>query len=125
MAKFADLRAEAARRAQDRPTPSSKVPPFVIDDVAPPIVITPPDTLERQLIIAQMIGPQGSFGSAQALPLLRALCGPAFDRVWLMIKDDRDANTAIALVQALIGHYYDALEIEAADVPGGSPASSA
>jgi len=117
--KFASLRAEAARRnegAEQR----QEVPPFVIDDVEPPIVVTAPDTLERQLIIAEMIGPQMDFQAGQALPLLRALCGPAFPRIWSLIKDDKDPNTAIAFVQALISHFYDAIEAEAAEVPGGS-----
>lgn len=119
--KFAALREEAAR--QDTPSPVEYLP-FVIDDVTPPIVITAPDTLERQLVIAEMIGPQGDFSAGQALPLLRALCGPAFPRVWSLIKDDRDPNTAIALVQALIAHHYDAIEGEASELPGGSEGSS-
>ena len=123
--KFAALRAEAARAsAQSGVDYETSVPPFVIDDVAPPIVITAPDTLERQLIIAEMINEDGNFGVSQALPLLRALCGPAFARVWPLIKDDRDPNTAIAFVQALITHFYDALEMGAAEVPGGSEGSS-
>jgi len=123
--KFAALRAEAARASErDGTDYEPKVPPFIIDDVQPPIVITAPDTLERQLVIAEMISDDGSFGASQALPLLRALCGPAFSRVWPLIKDDRDPNTAIAFVQALISHFYAALELGAAEVPGGSEGSS-
>lgn len=123
--KFATLRAEAKRRsAQEGPRRADLVPPFVMDDVVPAIVITAPDTLERQLVIAEMIGPQGVFEAASALPLLRALCGDAFGQVWSLIKDDRDPNTAIALVQALVAHMYAAIDVEAADVPGGSEGSS-
>jgi hypothetical protein len=122
--KFANLRAEAKKRAkaqgkQEQP----EIEPFVMDDVEPPIVITAPDTLERQLVIAEMISPGGDFSAGQALPLLKALCGPAFPRVWALIKDDKDPNTAIALVQALVEHMFDAVT-EAADVPGGSQGSS-
>lgn len=121
--KFADLRAEAKRRGANDP-PQQVVQPFVLDDVAPPIVITAPDTLERQLIIGDIIGSNGDFEAAQALPLLKALCGDAFGRVWSLIKHDKDPNTAIAFVQTLIMHFYDQIEIEAADVPGGSEGSS-
>lgn len=121
--KFAQLRAEAAQRAEGHED-QREIPPFVMDDISPPIVITAPDTLERQLVIAEMISPQGNFSASQALPLLRALCGPAFDRVWSLIRNDRDPNTAIALVQALVSHFYDAIEAEAAELPGGSEGSS-
>lgn len=123
--KFATLRAEAKKRtkAQGRPE-APEIEPFVMDDVEPPIVITAPDTLERQLVIAEMIGPAGDFSASQALPLLKALCGPAFPRVWLLIKDDKDPNTAIALVQALVEHLFDAVTEGAAEVPGGSQGSS-
>ena len=121
--KFADLRAEAqAASAEGEEQP--EVPPFVIDDVTPPIVITAPDTLERQLVIAEMIDVQGNFSAGQALPLLRALCGDAFPRLWMLIKNDRDPNTAIALVQSLVSHFYAAIEVEAASLPGGSEGSS-
>jgi len=121
--KFADLRAEAARRSTGDPEPI-QIEPFVIDDVTPPIVITAPDTLERQLVISDAIARDGEFDASQALPLLKALCGDAFSRVWQLIRHDKNANTAIALVQTLVGHFYDQLEIEAADVPGGSEGSS-
>lgn len=121
--KFADLREEAKRRneGQDK---RPEIPPFILDDVSPAIVITAPDTLERQLIIAEMIGTNGTFEAAQALPLLRALCGPAFGQVWNLIRNDTDPNTAIAFVQTLISHFFDAIEAEAAEVPGGSEGSS-
>ena len=120
--KFAALREEAARRTEGQEK-RPEIPPFILDDVTPPIIITAPDTLERQLVIAEMIGPSGTFEAAQALPLLRALCGPAFGQLWSLIRNDTDPNTAIALVQTLIQHFYDAIEAEAADVPGGSEGS--
>jgi len=120
--KFAEIRAEAEAIAGDDLTEA--YPPFVMDDVSPPIVITAPDTLERQLVIAEMIDARGEFGASQALPLLRALCGDAFPRVWALIRHDKNPQTAIALVQTLVAHMYDAIEGEASEVPGGSKGSS-
>jgi hypothetical protein len=121
--KFAQLRAEADKRSAER-EPQRVIPPFVLDDISPPIVITAPDTLERQLVIAEMIGPEGHFQAGQALPLLRALCGEAaFPRVWALIKNDKNADTAIRFVQTLIAHFYEAIEGEAAELPGGSEGS--
>lgn len=124
--KFASLREEARKRAEaEGRKPPAPPGPFVIDDVQPPIVITMPDTLERQLALAELIDPHGSFSANQALPLLRALCGPAFGRVWSLIKDDTDPNTAIALVQALMQHMYESAGVEEAEeLPGGSVGSS-
>lgn len=119
--KFAEMRAEA--QAMGGAEVQAPWPPFVIDDVVPPIVITAPDTLERQLQIAELID-GGDITPGQALPLLRALCGDAFPRVWALIKNDTDSNTAIALVQTLVAHMYGAIEGEASEVPGGSPGSS-
>jgi hypothetical protein len=120
--KFAEFRAEAEAMAtgEDAAPPW---PPFVIDDVTPPIVITAPDTLERQLQIAELIQ-TGDIEAGQVLPLLRALCGEAFPRVWSLIKNDKDSRTAVALVQTLAAHMYGAIEGEAGDVPGGSQGSS-
>jgi len=119
--KFAEMQAEAAAMGGEEA--AEAWPPFVIDDVTPPIVITAPDTLERQLQIAELID-NGEIGVGQALPLLRALCGDAFPRVWSLIKNDKNPNTAIALVQTLMAHMYGAIEGEASEVPGGSQGSS-
>jgi len=124
--KFAQFREEARAITAVAGEPEPMYPPFVIDDVEPPIVITAPDTLERQLQIAELIGDEGTvnFTASQALPLLRALCGPAFPRVWALIRHDKDPQTAIALVQALTAHMYGAIEGEANETPGGSQGSS-
>jgi hypothetical protein len=124
--KFATLREEARKRSEaEGRKPPAEPAPFVIDDVSPPIVITMPDTLERQLALAELIHPDGSFSASEALPMLRALCGSAFGRVWSLIKDDKDPNTAIALVQALMQHMYEQAGVEEAEeLPGGSVGSS-
>lgn len=122
--KFATLKKEANKKAEDRP--KRKVPPpFVLDDIEPPISITAPDTVERQLIIAECIGRDGSFDMANVMPLLRALCGNQFGRVWSLVKDDTEPDTLIRLVQALVGHFGDDIDaLEAEELPGGSTGSS-
>lgn len=123
--KFATLKKEAEKKVGERP--KAKVPdPFILDDIEPPIVITAPDTVERQLIIAECMGRDGTFDMANAMPLLRALCGDQFGRVWYLIRDDTEADTTIALVQAIVQHFNSNLGdiIEAAELPGGSTGSS-
>lgn|SRR4051812_38760731 len=124
--KFATLKAEAQKKAADRP--KQKTPdPFVLDDVQPPIVITSPDTVERQLIIAECIGRDGSFDMANVMPLLRALCGDQFGRVWTLVKNDTEPDTLIGLCQAMVDHFAEdglADMVEANELPGGSTGSS-
>jgi hypothetical protein len=104
--KFATLKREAQKKAEGREK-RKLPPPFVLNDIEPPIVITAPDTVERQMIIAEMIGPQLSFDASRALPLLRALCGNEFPRVWALIKDDTEPDTTVALIQAMVAHFSD------------------
>lgn len=126
--KFATLKKEAAKKAADRP--KAKLPdPFVLDDVQPPIVITAPDTVERQLVIAECIGRDGNFDMANVMPLLRALCGDQFGRVWFLVKNDTEPDTLIALCQTMVDHFAEqggltADMVEAAELPGGSTGSS-
>ena len=122
--KFAALKKEAEAKAEGREK-RKLPPPFVMDDVEPPIVVTAPDTVERQMIIAEMIGPNGEFHPSAALPLLRALCGPAFPRIWQLIKDDTEPDLTVLLIQNILDHFKSAIpETEAAEQPGGSTASS-
>lgn len=120
--KFATLKREAEKKAEGRE--KRKIPPpFVLDDIDPPIVITAPDTVERQMIIAEMIGPKMSFDVSGCLPLLRALCGSEFPRVWALIKDDTEPDTTVRLIQALVEHFSAIVDADAAELPGGSSAS--
>lgn len=126
--KFSKFREEAAKKAKGRAKPP-EIDPFVIDDVEPHIIITAPDTVERQLVIAEMIGPNGEFHINNALPLLRAMCGDQFGRVWMLVRDDKDPGTLLALIQALVEHFTAQAAalgdvVEAADLPGDSQGSS-
>jgi hypothetical protein len=126
--KFATITAEAKARMDERAAERAKhpIPPFVMDDVTPPIVITAPDTQERILVSAEgfSLVQRGDMGAV--MPLLRALCGDAFDRVWWLVKDDKGTDRTIALLNALSEHFDEVLApyMEANDLPGGSQGSS-
>lgn len=119
--KFSEFRDAGQKRAAER-DPRPEIPPFVIDDVDPPIEITAPDDVERMFIIADIVGRDLDFNEANSLQLLKALCGEQFDRVWFLVRKDKTPDTIIALVNALLGHFADAIEdlAEAGDQPGGS-----
>lgn len=124
--KFATMKREADKHRANQPV-AKEIDPFVIDDVDPPIKITAPDTLERQLVISDFVGQwkSGNWDMSNSIHLLRALCGEQFGRVWMLIKDDPDPAVMIELVNAMFEHFKDALEIaeEAGELPGGSEGS--
>jgi hypothetical protein len=121
--KFATMKREADKRRADRED-VPEVEPFVIDDVEPPIRITMPDTLERKLIVSDSFGAwkSGQWNTSGTIPLLQALCGDEFGRVWMMIKDDPDELVMLELIQAMFDHFASVLTdvTGAADLPGGS-----
>jgi hypothetical protein len=123
--KFAALKQQAERQQEGREARKTP-PPFVFDDVEPPIVITAPDTVERQLVIAEMIGPNLEFAPGAVRPLLKALCGKEFPRVWALVKDDTEPDLTVLLITQILEHFKQAglAMAEAADLPGGSEASS-
>lgn len=122
--KFATIKKEAEKRSAKR-TPRPDIPPFVIDDVTPPITITAPDTVERQLIIADLMG-DGTYNIANSLPLLKVLCGDQFPRVWALVKDDKDPEALIGVIQAITSHFETVIAdaMGAQSEPGGSEDSS-
>lgn len=123
--KFATLKAQGEKEAGKR----GKIPkakPFILADVDPPISIEPPDP-KRALEISEYIGQDGTFHMSRARPLLKAMCGVQFGRVWQLIPDDDDSASEIIaqLVQAMFEHFNDSLSdvTEAADLPGGTEGS--
>ncbi len=124
--KFSTIKAEAEKNAPERVVPD--VGPFVLDDIDPPIVITFPDTIERQMIIGESMSADATitFRPQTTLPLLRALCGTAFDRVWMLVRDDKTPDALLGLIRAMFEHWGEALQtiIEAGELPGGSEGSS-
>lgn len=125
--KFARMKKEAEKR-REKQAPLPDIPPFIIDDVTPPIEISSPDTLERQLIISDFIGQwrAGNWDMSNSMHLLRALCGEQFGRVWMLIKDDPDPAVMLELINAMFDHFSAVLgdATEAAELPGGSSDSS-
>lgn len=125
--KFSKLKREAEKHRSGQPR-QREIPPFVIDDVEPPIQITSPDTLERKLVIADNYASwrSGQWEMSGTIPLLQALCGDQFGRVWMMIKDDPDEAVMLEMIKAMFDHFSAALGDveETADLPGGSGDSS-
>lgn len=124
--KFATLTAEAKTRMDDRERERPEVPPFVLDDVDPPIIITAPDTLERILVAAEGFSQVQAGDLGAVMPLMRALCGEAFPRVWYLVREDAGPDRAVALLNALSVHFEEVLAPfkEAEELPGGSEDSS-
>lgn len=123
--KFATLKKQAEEKA-GKTAKGPKPTPFVLEDVQPPISINPPDE-KRALEISEYVGSDGTFHMAYARPLLRALCGDQFGRVWALIPDDDDSAGVLItdLVQAMFEHFNTSLKDarEAAELPGGSAGS--
>lgn len=118
---FARLKAEADA---DRP----QVEPYVLDDVDPPIVITPPEDAERQMELAELFGEQGQFRMSDARRVLRNICGDEFDRVWELVRGEH-ISVLLALIDDMGQHFAaqgsPADNVTEADFPGGSSASPA
>lgn len=115
--RFARLRAEAAKNR-------APIEPYVIDDVEPPITITAPDDVERQIGILEMLGPDGDqFQVSDARRVLELLCGEEFPRVWELVRKEH-ISVLMELIADMGEHFGPALEAGMASAPGGSPASS-
>lgn len=113
---FARLMAEAAKMR-------TNVEPYVIDDVEPPIVITPPDSVEEQIELAELFRFQGGFAIADARRVLQLVCGEAFPRVWELFRGEH-ISVLVALVQDITDHFGPIMTMPGADdFPGGSGAS--
>jgi hypothetical protein len=123
--KLSALRAEAARKDANR-KPPPEIDPFIIKDVEPPIVITAPVEVGRVLVIMDCVGRNGEFDMANALPLLRALCGDQFGRVWSLIADNKTDSLMVAIIQKMMDHFKGLMDVamEAQKQPGGSEGSS-
>lgn len=128
--KWTSLENEALKQREKMGEPVH-APPFVIEvgGGRPDIEITEPDTFERQAIIADFVGgwERGEWTTSAVMPLLRALTGDQFPRVWPMLKDQKDAALAVTLINAMFEHFKESAVIEnakaAAELPGGSEGS--
>lgn len=112
--KFAALKTEANRG-------KPKIPPFVLDDVVPKVVIKPPQSLETSLALAELGVLEGQVKASNVREAFAIICGDAFPQVWNLIKDER-LEVAGALLGAIMEH-FETNDDGTDDVPGGSDAS--
>lgn len=105
--------------------------PYVFDDTAvPPIVITAPDTVERVTALAALIDMvkeddgtiKTDIDPKNVVPLFRAICGPAFPRVWSVIKDEK-VDVLWPLFWDINDHFGAVPGDDGDDLPGGESAS--
>lgn len=113
---FARLQAKAKEGTPE-------VPPYVIDDVNPPIVIELPDTIEQQVGLADLFTMEGDFRIGDARRILELICGDAFPRVWELMRREH-ITVLVAFIHELGEHFGGFFDPGARDFPGGSGASS-
>ncbi|WP_430332736.1 hypothetical protein [Rhodococcus sp. ACT016] len=81
--------------------------PYVIDDVEPPIVITEPVETGRIVAIISCLN-QVAGGVPEELvfePMLRAVCGDAYDRVWTELLADKHFNVTGTFIEDVRKHF--------------------
>lgn len=100
--KFADFEAEAYEGRE--PTP-----PFVIDDVDPPISIESPAVLEVQIELSEMVGPNLEYDASDTRRILELMCGDAFPAVWELVRR-KHPRVFNAMAGALLEHFRDDLQ---------------
>ncbi|BCN44702.1 hypothetical protein [Prescottella equi] len=120
------LFARLEREAMEDYTPPK---PFVIEEANPPIVITAPVETHRVVAISQIYAASqaGDIDPAQFHPLLRAVCGDAYDRVWMEFLADRHYNVAylflLELQRWFMPNGASAVTGGGEELPGGSEPS--
>lgn len=105
--------------------------PYVFDDtVTPPIVITAPDTVERVTALAALIdmakNDDGTIKTdvdpKNVVPMFRAICGDAFQRVWSVISNE-PVEVLWPLFWDINDHFGAVPGDDGEDLPGGESAS--
>ena len=115
--RFAKIYDEAM--ANYKPTPPY---PFGLDPDSL-INISRPDTTERALALATIVDDRGNIDVEGLKPMLEALAGQAFDRVWYVVRD-LPLEVTIALVLDMQDWFYGSAAEGVDDLPGGSGDSS-
>lgn len=110
--RWATMRDQA--RAEHRP-----LPPYEFDGTEPPTLITAPDTVERATALARLIDTKGRVHERDARDLFETLCGPAFDAIWAVVKDE-PAEVLMPLFQDINSHFTSVPAEEGDDLPGGA-----
>lgn len=124
VSRFAELEAEAL--ADYEPAD-----PYVIDHVDPPIYITEPVESDRVVSMALLYRSNdlepGKVDPANFHPLLRSICGDAYQRVWSELLAGKHLRVAYALMADIQRHFKPngpaAGKNGVGAVPGGSSAS--
>lgn len=104
--------------------------PYVIDDVEPPIVITDPVEAERLVALAELFAAtreQRQIEPARFHPLLKAICGDAYDRVWEELLRKKHLRVAYAFLDDVQSWFAPngpaSAKGGASELPGGSEIS--
>ncbi len=101
--------------------------PYVLDEFDPPIVITEPVETERIIAFAMLMDPSIEVSPAQFQPLLQAVCGDVYPRVWTDLLRGKHFKVTSAFMRDVVTHFFPkgaALASNGAgDVPGGSQGS--
>lgn len=114
---FARLQAQADERRVE-------VEPYVINDIDPPIVIQPPNSIEQQIGLSELFSSQGEFRTRDARRVLQLICGDSFTTLWPHIKG-KHISFLVALIRDMGEHFGGYLRNwDDGDLPGGSKASS-
>ncbi|WP_157978675.1 MULTISPECIES: hypothetical protein [Nocardia] len=109
--RYATLRDEA--RGKHKP-----LPPYEFDGTEPPTLISAPDTVERATALARLIDSKGRVNERDVVPLFESVCGPAFDAVWDVIKDE--PMEVLFPLFADINSHFAAIPEEGDDLPGNA-----
>lgn len=111
LSRFEQLRAEAKKELP-------VFEPYVLDETLdPPLVIEPPIGLDAQLTVLGMADKNGDTEIRNVKPMLHALCGKSFDRVWDLLKDE-PIEVAEAVVQDMWKFFDEQVLDSAAETPG-------
>lgn len=111
--RWAQMRDQA--RAEHKPTA-----PYLFDAVDPPIEISAPDTVERVTALAELVDGKGEFEFGTLRRLVAAICGDAFDRVWVIVQDE-PIEVLFALVSDMADHFNAVPDSKVGDdLPGGA-----
>lgn len=115
--------AQLEREAMEGYVPAE---PYVLKEFDPPIVITEPVESGRIVAIAELYASGGRLTPQRFLPVLKAICGDAFERVWTELLCNKHMNVAHRFMKDVQDHFSPkpaAGSNGAADVPGGSTVS--
>ena len=122
LGKFAQLEKEAVGELE-------LLEPYVIgedDGIVPDIVITEPVETERIVAMAILMEHGIAALSPQDFqPMLRAICGDAYERVWNELLAGKHYRVAGAFLVDVQKHFYGqrtAAAVGASGLPGKSPA---